>query len=280
MCVAIYKPKGIKSPSLDILKKCWDANPDGAGLAWRTSGKYPMHIEKGFMYWKDFESYWTSLNLASYDDDLFIHFRITTHGGTCPSNTHPFPIADNDALLGSCSVSTKYVMMHNGVLPIQPDNKRISDTMMLSKLIARGKFESNIKAITELLDGFIGTNKIAFMTADEVYLIGAWKDVDGVKFSNDYWNFDNNAWFNYRDTSKKHKDRVEDYSYADYDDDYYETVPTINEKISLSRGICPWCKEAQVDEFDDCYICYDCGVIYEKELSNSDDDYDEYEELT
>ena len=101
MCVAIYKPKGIKAPSIETLKKCWDANPDGAGLAWRTSGKYPVHIEKGFMTWKEFVSYWTSLNFANYDDDMFIHFRITTHGGTCPSNTHPFPIADNDTLLGA-----------------------------------------------------------------------------------------------------------------------------------------------------------------------------------
>ena len=32
MCVAIYKPAGVECPSIDILKACWDSNPDGRGF--------------------------------------------------------------------------------------------------------------------------------------------------------------------------------------------------------------------------------------------------------
>ena len=45
MCVAIYKPENIQMPSLDTLKKCWEANPDGAGFALFTGGdKYAIEI--------------------------------------------------------------------------------------------------------------------------------------------------------------------------------------------------------------------------------------------
>ena len=55
MCVAIYKPENIQTPSLDTLKKCWEANPDGAGFALFTGGdKYAIEIHKGYMTWKQF----------------------------------------------------------------------------------------------------------------------------------------------------------------------------------------------------------------------------------
>lgn len=272
MCVAIYKPKGIKAPSIETLKKCWDANPHGAGLAWRTSGKFPIHIEKGFMKWEDFESYWKSMSLENYDSDMFIHFRITTHGGTSAGNTHPFPIVDNDELLKTHSVSCKYTMMHNGILPIKPDNVNISDTMMLAKLIARGKFESNVKAVSNLLDGFVGTNKLAFMDADNVYLIGAWKNIDGVMFSNDYWDWNCSSFLKHKDECMKDGKRYEAYEYED-DDDYYVTSTTDEELMVLQEGICPWCKSDDgVDEYDDCYICNICGVVYEKPSEKEKDD--------
>ena len=157
MCVAIYKPKGIAAASLERLEDCWYANPDGAGLAWRCGGNYPIHIEKGFMSWDEFSSYWKNAKIAEHDGDLFIHFRITTHGGTVPGNTHPFPISNDDKSLKTLSSNSKYALMHNGVLPIDPDNKNISDTMMLSKLIARGRFESEIKHTLNLIEGLIGT---------------------------------------------------------------------------------------------------------------------------
>lgn len=57
MCVAVYKPANVKTPSLDTLKRCWDANPDGAGFALRTGGdEYAIEIHKGYMTWKQFKA--------------------------------------------------------------------------------------------------------------------------------------------------------------------------------------------------------------------------------
>lgn len=291
MCVAIYKPRGIKAPSIETLKSCWDANPDGAGLAWRTDGKFPIHIEKGFMKWKEFKDYWYAAGIDKYTGDLFIHFRITTHGGTSDGNTHPFPISNSDTVLKSLSLSSHYALMHNGVLPITPDNKNISDTMMLSKLIARGGFEAQIEHTLNLLEEFVGTNKIAVMTADGVKLIGVWQDVDGVKFSNLHWQwkytksdmcgFGFGKWIDkYKPTSTRNNDVAEtvpdtDDDYDEYADDYsgyYICKPSDEELASLSMGICPYCACTDgVYAVDEGYICNYCGCLYDINYKEDDE---------
>lgn len=288
MCVAIYKPKGIKAPTIETLKDCWDANPDGAGMAWRTDGKFPIHIEKGFMTWKAFNDYWHSANIDKYDGDLFIHFRITTHGGTSDGNTHPFPISNSDKVLKSLSLSSHYALMHNGVLPITPDNKLISDTMMLSKLIARGEFENKIQHTLNLLEGLIGTNKIAVMTANNVHLVGAWQDVDGVKFSNLHWQYkftkssccgfgtcygssscESGKWYDKYKSSYIRTDDVTDVV-EDADDtanlynDYYVSKPSDEELAMLNMGVCPYCScDEGVSALDTGYVCDYCGSLWD-----------------
>ena len=82
MCIIIAKDKGISIPDRTILKNCFDNNPDGAGIMWNESEF--VHIQKGFMLWKDFNEFLNSLSkridlkLAS----VVMHFRITTHGRT------------------------------------------------------------------------------------------------------------------------------------------------------------------------------------------------------
>jgi ribosomal protein S27AE len=293
MCVAIFKPAGIKSPSIETLKSCWDANPDGAGMAWRTSSdKYPIHIEKGFMKWDEFKSFWQTAGVADYDGDLFIHFRITTHGGTSDGNTHPFPISNNDKILKSLSMSSEFALMHNGILPISPDNASISDTMMLSKLIARGGFHTKIKDTLALIEELVGANKIAVMTASDVHLIGNWKDVDGVKFSNLNWQwktsayaYDNKYIGYYTKPTDKHATSVSDSTITDdsdyYDDccdedGYYHFIATHDEIKELEQGLCPWCLYSDtLTEYHDRWVCDSCGTVFEKNcnlLDNTDSD--------
>jgi uncharacterized CHY-type Zn-finger protein len=225
------------------------------------------------MSWKEFESYWNSAGIGKYDGDLFIHFRITTHGGTTDGNTHPFPISNSDKVLKSLSLSCNHVMMHNGVLPITPDNKNISDTMMLSKLIARGGFEKNTPQLMDLLEELIGSNKIAMMTSDDVYLIGDWKTVDGVYYSNTHWQYKNTIatqWdycgYGYGAYSKPSDERVSDCSDTlNNDDDYYALTPTSAELKDLKAGICPWCGQSgTLDEYFDCWVCNDCVAYFSK----------------
>ena len=51
MCIAIYKPEG-KVISQDILKECYDSNPDGAGFMYAEDKK--LHIQKGFFSYGSF----------------------------------------------------------------------------------------------------------------------------------------------------------------------------------------------------------------------------------
>ena len=121
MCVAIYKPENIQTPSLDTLKKCWEANPDGAGFALCTSGdKYAIEIHKGYMTWKQFKAAFEKYRLADFAGDMLLHFRIATHGGISPGNTHPFSLTGDVKLLKHTNVLTNYALIHNGMLPIKP----------------------------------------------------------------------------------------------------------------------------------------------------------------
>ena len=94
MCVAIYKPAKVKLPSFDVLRLCWETNPDGAGFAMPTqdNSEYAFHLRTGFMTWEAFEKAVQDFKLSDCDGDLFLHFLIATHGGISPGNTHPFPV--------------------------------------------------------------------------------------------------------------------------------------------------------------------------------------------
>jgi uncharacterized CHY-type Zn-finger protein len=163
-------------------------------------------------------------------------------------------------------------MMHNGVLPITPDNKNISDTMMLSKLIARGGFEQNTPQLMYLLEELIGTNRIAMMTSDDVYLIGDWKTVEGVYYSNTHWQYKlviatqwDNCDYWHGAYSKPSDERVSDCIYTLDDDDYCALTPTAVELKDLKAGICPWCGQSKtLDEYWDCWVCNDCVACFEK----------------
>ena len=136
MCVAIYKPANVKTPSLDTLKRCWDANPDGAGFALRTGGdEYAIEIHKGYMTWKQFKAAFEKYRLADFAGNLLLHFRIATHGGISPGNTHPFSLTGDVKLLKHTNVRTNYALIHNGMLPINPEGD-ISDTMEFCRKLA------------------------------------------------------------------------------------------------------------------------------------------------
>ena len=55
MCIIVAKEKGVAMPEMNILKTCFENNPDGAGVMWNENNK--VEIRKGFMRWSEFESY-------------------------------------------------------------------------------------------------------------------------------------------------------------------------------------------------------------------------------
>lgn len=197
MCIIAAKPTGIPMPNATTIENMWYVNSDGAGFMYAVDGK--VHIEKGFMRLNDLTN---RLKQLGKTHDLtalpiVMHFRITTHGGTKPENTHPFPISDNIGVLKKLHSTARIGVAHNGIIDITPRSKDISDTMeyIASQLAPLSKALPNFyenKYAMQMIDNAIGS-KMAFLTGDgKLYTIGQFVDSDGVMYSNnsyrsDYW---------------------------------------------------------------------------------------------
>lgn len=166
MCIIIAKKKGIDLPCKDIIKRCWDRNPQGAGLCFAIDGK--VHIEKGFMQFEELDSRLEALNeeMNIRESSLIIHFRIATSGRTDEGNCHPFPVTDDAEAIRAKSVTADLVMP-------------------LYNMNSKHDFYREEK-IRYLLSKSVNGSRLAFMNGDgEIYTIGKWIEDDGILYSND-----------------------------------------------------------------------------------------------
>lgn len=129
MCIIAIKPKGIALPDNDTILNMWTENNDGAGIMFSDGNT--VHIAKGFMRLKNLRRYLQRLerDIDILDTTLIMHFRIATDGSICPANTHPFPLSASLPDLRSVRTSCDIGVAHNGIIPIKPRDKEISDTM-------------------------------------------------------------------------------------------------------------------------------------------------------
>lgn len=188
MCIIAAKPAGVAMPDTETITRMWTRNPDGAGLMW-TEGN-SVHIEKGFMKLKKFLAFVD--DLASRTDltstPVVMHFRITTHGGTCPENTHPFPVSESMGLLKKLKCTTSLGAAHNGIIDIRT-RKGVSDTMefiatrlaILHKILP--KFYENKDALRLVANEI--DSKMALLTKDgRIITIGDFVEDGGILYSN------------------------------------------------------------------------------------------------
>ena len=188
MCIIAAKPAGVKMPDTETIRRMWYSNRDGAGLMYAADGK--VVIEKGFMKLTDFEAALSRV-AKRYDLDklpLVLHFRITTHGGTKPSNCHPFPITRSVEKLQALKSYATIGVAHNGVIPIVPRHG-ISDTMeyiatQLAPLCSALPDFTHNDAALELIRNAIHS-KMAFLTdKGEITTVGEFITDGGVYYSN------------------------------------------------------------------------------------------------
>jgi len=191
MCVIAYKAKEVRFPSNENMKKMWEANPDGAGVMWRDDDGL-IHWKKGFMSFKKLKR-WVKKNRDWLEKvECALHFRITTHGGTCKGNCHPFPI-DASANPHVLSGESDYVLMHNGILPIDPRSKDISDSAELA--LRLGEHEKPCESLQEINDRLNG-NRIVIFAPNETRFYGDKfkksenKDNEGILYSNLNWEWE------------------------------------------------------------------------------------------
>jgi hypothetical protein len=208
-------------PDESINNQQWN-NPDGGGIAYIENDK--IKIFKSF----DYTSIKNMIRLLERDNIQFIvHYRMSTAGGNCKANLHPFPIGDN------------MVMFHNGTISEFSYDKIKSDTRLFAEYLEELGVSTieDIKLIEEELIEIIGTSydKLVFMDSKgEIHIINAWigeHSKDGLcwsssidpftikkkrgKYSSALYNdYDYMAWndiededdrFDYRNTSKTRK---------------------------------------------------------------------------
>ena len=188
MCIIAAKPAGVSMPDRETIRTMWNGNRDGAGLMYLDKGQ--VRIEKGFMAYKDLANHLDELErrLDLKSIPVVMHLRITTHGGTKPENTHPFPITDSVGALKKLTITTDVGVAHNGIIPITP-RKGISDTMeyiatQLAPLKrAMPKFYENKHALT-LVENAIHS-RMAFLSRDgKLTTVGTFIEDNGMLYSN------------------------------------------------------------------------------------------------
>lgn len=193
MCIAIYKPMGVKTPSNDIFQRCFEKNSDGAGYMYSHNGK--VHIEKGLMTFDDFkksvENTFKKLGgkKACKKIPMVFHFRITTQGGVQKELTHPFAFSNNYEDMRKTSLDVDCGVAHNGIISATSSNANDhNDTMEFIKDIAYPLMNSHDKTLDvhNLIEKFLHGNRVIFLHGNgSVEMFGDWTEDKGVFYSND-----------------------------------------------------------------------------------------------
>lgn len=182
MCIIAIKDKGAKF-NWDALRKCWDANPDGAGFAYHLEGR--VYISKGYMHFKDFKRAVKAapINRAT---EAMLHFRIATHGEVSPNNCHPFPLSSNENELEALDIMTDVAIAHNGIVSGMEESPQLSDTMLFIRDYLAPLGAAHVT--DNLLHGIIGraaSSKLAIMSATGISTIGEFEESEGWRYSNE-----------------------------------------------------------------------------------------------
>ena len=193
MCIAIVKPAGISMPSDEILTRCWEANDDGAGMAYPC--KSGVQIIKGFKSLEEFLEFTKSQDFSICN--VLLHFRIGTHGDKqAAKHTHPFPIGRTVEEMESTNIVVERALIHNGIMSEFSYDHSISDTMAFCRDAAKQVLAlSKLTAGDDMIESILGYNKIAVMEKNgNVKLHGKWIFDAGIHWSNtsykeDRWSF-------------------------------------------------------------------------------------------
>ena len=247
MCIAIVKPIGTDLPEKSLLKRCWENNPDGAGLMYNDGQNVIIH--KGFTKFKGFYKYLKQLDdkIGLKDKDLVLHFRIATSGGVNRECTHPFPVTKDISEMKKFDGICEYGFAHNGIIGGY-GCKDFSDTMEYIATII-----SNIPKLDEcepLLNAlaYEHSSRFVLMTKDNFELGGKWLVDKGCYFSNDtYKTIYYRAWHKYANWDSLYEDnegstRCECCEALCYDEDLIDTH---------FGKICRWCYDELCGEEDE-----------------------------
>lgn len=174
-----------KQPTIKNLRAMWDANPQGAGVAW-SDGKR-VHYVKGIMTFDALREI-----VGKMDGPFVVHTRISTVGGTREDLCHPFVVSAASPL--TLKGKTDAVLFHNGHWGDWAENLRLSTVSTGAKMPEGAFSDSRAMAV---LCGRHGLNfarlipdsqRVCVVTPDTITRYGkGWSDVDGMSVSNTNW---------------------------------------------------------------------------------------------
>jgi predicted glutamine amidotransferase len=179
MCIILYKPEGAYLPSHEVLRNCFSANPDGAGLMYPAGNK--IQIRKGLM---DVQTLIKTAYRVSRNNELIIHFRYATHGDKSPGQTHPFPVSMKISDLTALSIKCDVGITHNGVISEYSTMSKetgLSDTMLFTKRLSALDNPVSKEGKTLMQKSY---SKFAVMTTKDTLLVGNFIKDSGCYYSN------------------------------------------------------------------------------------------------
>lgn len=233
MCIAIYKPAD-QVIDHDTLRRSYEANPDGCGMAYLTDDGIEIETTMDFdVFYEGYEQ-----ALREYPDSPFlIHFRIATHGSVNEDNCHPFFIESHEEEM-------LRVFMHNGTIAPLADKcsktSGASDTVVFGLEILEHLpmgWDDN-PAIKKLIEHYIGWSKIVVM--DEFGAVTIFNEHKGV--------WDGGIW--YSNTTYKPRTMVPTnyyknpywYSKCDFCDTWADNCHDFLDEQGTSIHLCLKCK--------------------------------------
>lgn len=159
MCIMAIIPKDAALPDEATLRRCWQRNSDGGGIAWNDAANHIQIVKH-----QNVESFIKNIQAvrkANAYATILIHMRLATHGAKNVENTHPFTIKNGS------------VFAHNGVISQYSSNKDKSDSRLFGEDILDNLTleEMRNETIATLIENYIGFNKVAILNKDGSYII-------------------------------------------------------------------------------------------------------------
>ena len=174
MCVILVCPAKVR-PDRETINACHEANPHGAGVAWRVKGEV--------RWFKGLEPEELELLIAGLSGEIVIHFRWASVGEVTPKLCHPFPITASATT--RLSGHARAVLFHNGTWTQWRDTLRRMpryrkpDGLLSDSRVAASLVDLCGMAILERLPG-----RWVFFEKDFTQLYGDWQEWKGMRVSN------------------------------------------------------------------------------------------------
>ena len=188
MCIIVCKPSGVALPDKETLKRCFEKNSDGAGIAVAYEGK--TNIIKGIF---NFDKFYNLAKKIPVDAAALLHFRISTGGGVCPECCHPYPLTNNLKDLQATRIDFSgygYAVAHNGIFsgivgkPKNNDSMQFIATYLKPLQDLTGNIHSPL--IEPILNRLVDTSRLAILSKNgTIKRYGnGWEEDGGCWYSN------------------------------------------------------------------------------------------------